>query len=260
MKENQRLLSQKRKKYMLDIIEKDAGVTTNELANKLGVSLSTVRRDLNSLGENGLILKTHGGAVPRSFSTSYEHPYHIKSHIQKREKELIGKLSSSFIKDGDTVIFDSGTTALQVAHHSKEKQFTAIALDLPVAVELADSPLIDLIILGGKVRAGIYAIVGTFTEDMLKNFYVNKFFMGADAIHIHKGITNATLAETPLKQLGIQMAEEVIVVSDSTKFGKISLVHVCKLEEIDKIITDENIPLDIPSQLKEMKIEVIIAK
>ena len=115
---------------VIDLIDKDGGVTTIELADKLGVSLSTIRRDLNNLEKNGLILKTHGGAVPRSFSTSYEPPYHLKSHLQKREKELIGKLASSFIKEGDTVIFDSGTTVFQMAHYSREKQFSAIALDL----------------------------------------------------------------------------------------------------------------------------------
>ena len=132
MRENRKLLNQKRKKYILDFIDRDGGVTTVELADKLAVSLSTIRRDLNNLEKNGLVLKTHGGAVPRSFSTSYEPPYHLKSHLQKREKELIGKLASSFIKEGDTVIFDSGTTIFQIAHYSKEKQFSAIALDLAI--------------------------------------------------------------------------------------------------------------------------------
>jgi DeoR/GlpR family transcriptional regulator of sugar metabolism len=260
MKENRKLLNQKRKKYILNLIDKDGGVTTVDLADKLGVSLSTIRRDLNSLEKNGLILKTHGGAVPRSFSTSYEPPYHLKSHLQKREKELIGKLASSFIKKEDTVIFDSGTTIFQVAHYSREKQFSAIALDLPVAMELANNPSIDLIILGGKVRAGIYAIIGTFAEEILRKLYVDSFFMGADAIHLQKGVTNATLAEVPLKQLAIQMAKEVILVTDSSKFDKISLAHVCELQKVDKIITDENLSPDIFRQLKEMEIEVIIAK
>jgi DeoR family fructose operon transcriptional repressor len=260
MKEDRKLLNQKRKKFIIDLIEKSVGVTTNELAEKLGVSLSTIRRDLNSLEKNRLILKTHGGAVPRSFSTSYEDPYQIKSQLQKSEKEVIGKITSSFIKDGDTVIFDSGTTTFQVAHSSKEKHFTAIALDLPVAMELADSSFIDLIVLGGKVREGIYAIIGAFAEEMLKKLHVNKFVMGADAIHLQRGITNATLAEAPIKKLAMQMAKEIILVSDSSKFGKISLVHVCNLQEVDKIVTDENLPSDISRQLKEIGIEVIIAK
>lgn len=260
MRENRKLLNQKRKKYILDFIDRDGGVTTVELADKLGVSLSTIRRDLNSLEKNGLVLKTHGGAVPCSFSTSYEPPYHLKSHLQKREKELVGKLASSFIKKGDTVIFDSGTTIFQMAHYSREKQFSAIALDLPVAMELANNPSIDLIILGGKVRSGIYAIIGTFAEEILKKLYVDRFFMGADAIHLQSGVTNATLAEVTVKQLAIQMAKEVILVSDSSKFDKISLVHVCELQKVNKIISDENIPRDIFRQLKEMEIEVIIAK
>ena len=130
MRENRKLLNQKRKKYILDFIDRDGGVTTIELADKLGVSLSTIRRDLSSLEKNGLVLKTHGGAVHRSFNTSYEPAYHLKSHLHKREKELIGKLASSFIRAGDTVIFDSGTTVFQMVHYSREKQFSAIALDL----------------------------------------------------------------------------------------------------------------------------------
>ncbi len=260
MAEWEKLLSQRRRKCIVDFVNEEGEATSTELAEKFRVSLSTVLRDLGSLEKNGLILKTHGGAVSRSFSTSYEPPYHLKSHLRKREKELIGKFASSFIEEGDTVIFDSGTTVFQMAHYSREKQFSAIAMDLPVAMELASNSSIDLIIMGGKVRSGIYAIIGTFAEEILKKLYVDRFFMGADAIHLQRGVTNATLAEVTVKQLAIQMAKEVILVSDSSKFNKISLVHVCELQKVDKIISDENLSLDIFRQLKEMEIEVIIAK
>jgi len=260
MQENSRLLSQKRRKCILDLVGQDTGVTTVDLASRFGVSLSTIRRDLEHLGKNGLILKTHGGALPRSFSTSHEHPYRFKSQLHTREKELIGAAAAAWIMDGDTVVFDSGTTALEVARHAKGKQFSAVALDLPVALELADSPLVDLIVLGGKVRTGFFSIVGNFADEILGKLHVNKFFMGADAIHLQQGITNATVVEAPLKQLAIRMAHETILVSDSTKFGKINLMHVCSIQDVDKIVTDEHLSPEVICQLKEMEVEVLIVK
>ena len=259
MTESEKLLSQKRRKYILDLVNRDAGATTTQLAKELKVSLSTIGRDLRSLEKNGLVLKTHGGAVPRSFSTSYEPAYALKAQLYKKKKELIGKVSSSLIRPGDTVIFDSGTTVFQVAHCSVEKKFSAITLDLPAAMKLANSPSIDLVVLGGNVRAGVYAIIGNFAEEMLRKLYVDKFFMGADAIDLKKGITNATLAEVAIKQLAIEVAKEVILVADSSKFDNISLIQVCELQKISKIITDISLPSSISLQLEKIGIEIIIA-
>jgi len=260
MEDEKKLLGRKRQKFILDLIERNHGVTTADLAVQLGVSLSTIRRDLGWMGKKGLIGKTHGGAIPLSFGMTDEHPYRLKSTLQDREKAAIGRKAAALIKDGDTVIFDSGSTTFRIAHEVRGRRFNAIALDLPVAMELANSPLVDLIVLGGKVRTGLYNIVGTFAEDILKKLNVNKFFLGADAIHMERGVTNATLAETPLKQTAMKIAQEVILVADSSKFGKISLVHVCSLQDIRKIITDPNLPTETRRCLKEMDIEIIIAE
>jgi DeoR family transcriptional regulator, fructose operon transcriptional repressor len=260
MEDAEKLLGRKRQKFILDLIERNRGVMTTDLAVQLGVSLSTIRRDLGWMGKKGLIVKTHGGAIPLSFGMTDEHPYHLKSTLQDPEKAGIGRKAATLIKDGDTVIFDSGSTTFRIAHEVRERRFSAIALDLPVAMELADSPLVDLIVLGGKVRTGIYSIVGNFAEEILKKLNVNKFFLGADAIHMERGVTNATLAEVPLKQTSMKIAQEVILVADSSKFGVISLVHVCRLRDIRKIITDRNLPAETRRRLEDMDIEVIIAE
>lgn len=260
MKDAEKLLGRKRQKFILDLIERNRGVMTTDLAVQLGVSLSTIRRDLGWMGKKGLIVKTHGGAIPLSLGMTDEHPYQLKSTLQDREKASIGRAAAALIKDGDTVIFDSGSTTFQIAHEVRERRFSAIAMDLPIAMELANNPLVDLVVLGGKVRTGIYAIVGTFAEEILQKFNVNKFFLGADAIHMERGVTNATLAETPLKQTAMKIAQEVILVADSSKFGKISLIHVCRLRDIRKIITDRNLPTETRRRLEEMDIEVIIVE
>jgi len=258
MGESSRLLHQKRRKCILDLVGQDAGVTTGDLAHRFGVSPSTIRRDLEYLETRGLLLKTHGGALPRSFSTSHEDPYRLKSQLQTAEKAVIGAAAACIV-EGDTVVIDSGTTALEVARHARNTRFSAVALDLPVAMELAENPLVDLIVLGGNVRTGFFSIVGSLAAEMLGKLHVNKFFLGADAIHLEHGITNATVAEAPLKQLALRMARETILVSDSTKFGKISLMHVCDLREVHKIVTDTHLSPQTLSQLRELGVEVVLA-
>jgi DeoR/GlpR family transcriptional regulator of sugar metabolism len=179
--------------------------------------------------------------------------------MHQEEKERIGRTAEALIAEGDSVIFDSGSTARSVARFAKGRRITAIALDLPVALDLADSPTVDVLMLGGQVRTGFYAAVGPFAEEMLRQIHVNRFFLGADSVDLTQGVANASPSEVPIKRLAMRAAEEVILVADSSKFGKISLVQVCDLRQIHHIVTDSGLPQEWQNAIRDMEVRLTLA-
>ena len=250
------MLTAERRKRILDLVNLDGGVRTTALAEATRASLPTVRRDLEFLGRQGLVIRTHGGAVAHSRSTTYEPPYRQKIHLAAEEKERIGKAAAALIAEGDCVILDSGSTCMQIARHAHGKTFTAVVLDLPIAMELADDPRVDVLVVGGKARTGLYCMVGPLTEDTLEQLHVNRLFLGADGIHVSYGVTNATAAEVPVKRAAIRAAQEVVLVADSSKFQRQVLMQVCSLDAVHHIVTDRGLPAKVLRALRRRSIRV----
>jgi DeoR family fructose operon transcriptional repressor len=255
----QNMFAPDRRKAILDLIQLNGGSTTLQLAERTGASLPTVRRDLRILQKQGLIVRTRGGAMTITHSTAYEPQYHVKVRLRQEAKEAIGRAAASLIAEGDTVIFDSGSTARSVARFARGRRMTAVALDLPIALDLADSPTVDVLVVGGQVRRELYAVVGPFAEEMLRQLHVNRLFLGADSVDLQQGIGNASPAEVPIKRLAIAAAGEVILVADSTKFGRVSLVHVCDLRKIHHVVTDAELDPGWQQALREMGIRLTLA-
>ena len=228
---------------------------TADLATELGVSEATVRRDLDHLADRQILQRTHGGAVPIGHSTAYEPLYSAKARNQADAKRRIGKAAAARIKDGDTVILDSGTTAFAVAQACHGKRVGVLALDIKVAVELADAEGIAVHLVGGQLRHGFYSLVGPHAEQVLEQFHVNLFFLGADAVSLAGGVTNATTEEVNVKRLAIAAANEVVLVADATKFGHDAMFTVCPLKTVGRIITDESLPAVERARLYEAGIE-----
>jgi DeoR/GlpR family transcriptional regulator of sugar metabolism len=183
----------------------------------------------------------------------------LKIRIHQEEMERIGRAAAALIAEGDSVIFDSGSTARSVARFAKGRRVTAIALDLPIALDLAESPSVDVLILGGQVRTGLYAVVGPFAEEMLRQIHVNRFFLGADSVDLGQGVANASPSEVPIKRLAMKAAESVILVADSSKFGKISLIQVCDLTQIHHIVTDSGLPQRFQEAIRDLGIKLTLA-
>jgi DeoR/GlpR family transcriptional regulator of sugar metabolism len=252
------MLLAERQKRILDLINRNGGVSTNTLADTFRASLPTVRRDLEILSRQGLIVRTHGGAVSHAHSPGQEPLYRQKVQLRAEEKERIGRAAATLITEQDTIIFDSGSTTFQVARSAHGKVFTAVTLDLPMALELADDSKIEVLVAGGKARTGLYSLVGPLAESMLGQLHVHRFFLGADAVDLAHGVTNATAAEVPVKRMAIQAAQEVILVADSSKFQTRTLMDVCRLEDIQHIITDRGLAPEIVRALRRKHIRLTI--
>lgn len=230
-------LRPERLERIVQLLNERGGVRTNELAAMLGVSAATVRRDLEELAGRGAIDRTHGGAVVLHGGTAKEAPYAEKAQRMQGEKERIAHFAAGLVLDGATIVLDSGTTVLELAKRLTGRPVTAIALDLPSASALAADAGVEVWTPGGRVRNGLFSLVGPWVEQTLRSLSVDIFFMGADAID-GVGISNSTVEEAEVKRLALAAAKSTVLLADSTKFGRRSFARVCQLQDISALITD----------------------
>ena len=252
------MFAYERQEQIVNYINKVNKENVKNLSKRFQVSEVTIRRDLEGLSLKGLIIKTHGGALSINHNFSNEIPYTKKFVTNIEAKKKIGKAAADLIEDNDVVIFDSGSTILEVASNiSKLKNVTAITNDIKIAMMLTDKPNISLIVTGGILQESVYTLIGPEAEDFLHSLHVNKTFLGADALSTDYGITNRTIMEIPIKKAMIEAAEEVIVVVDNSKLNKRVFAKICDLNNINKIVIDKIDPIT-EKAIEKIGIELII--
>jgi DeoR family transcriptional regulator, aga operon transcriptional repressor len=236
-------------------------VFVNELSKEFGVSEVTIRNDLEQLESKNLLIRARGGAMSSNQVVSHDLQLGEKHKLNMSEKTRIGKVAAKLIKDSDTVIIDSGTTTLEVVKNLAValNNVTIISNALNIANQLVSSPNINLIIPGGVLRKNSLSLIGPLAEKSFKNFFVDKVFLGVDGFDTLHGISTPNIEEASLNQIMIDVAREVIVVADSSKFLRKSLAFICKLDRIDTVITDSRITEDDRKRLQDAGINIIIA-
>jgi DeoR family transcriptional regulator of aga operon len=260
--DQQRMLVEERRRHILDILDKSKRVKVRELADIFSVSAVTVRADLEALSQMGALVRSHGGAV-KPLSPAPDLPISLKERVRQSEKARIGAIAASMIRDGETVIFDSGTTTAAVAKciaSLRLESLTVITNALNIALELANLPQVRIIMLGGFLRGGALSMVGPHAEQALSNLNADRMFLGVDGIDPEVGLTTPDVLEAQLSALMIRVSREVIAVADSSKFMQRSLSVISKLDAIHKLVTDEGIPQEMLDALEIAGVEVIIAK
>ena len=181
----------------------------------------------------------------------------IKRMFNFKEKERIGEEAAKLIKDGDYVMFDSGTTTLEVARNLDRLQNLHIITNaMNIATELMKYKRFDVVMIGGNVRSNSQSTVGPLALSVMRNFSRYKLFLGVDSFSIEEGISTHNMEEALLNQMMIQQADKVIAVFDSSKFNKRSYVHVADTRQLNCIITDRAIPTGMTAKLKSLGVEV----
>ncbi|MDR7422512.1 MAG: DeoR/GlpR family DNA-binding transcription regulator [Armatimonadota bacterium] len=247
---------QERRRRILQLLEEGGSARTVELQQALGVSIATVRRDLEELAQQTLIERTHGGALWRALGTAYEPSFALKSKRMREQKERIAEAAARLVSAGVTVLLDSGTTTLALARQLAGKPITLIALDLPTA-QAAAAGQTEVLLIGGRVRNGFFSLVGPWAEETLRGLNADLFFLAADAVD-DETVTNSTVEEAAVKRLGIRAAREAVLVADHSKFGRRALAQVCRIEELSAVITDGGIGAH-EAVLRERVKRVVIA-
>ncbi len=247
-----------RHKIILTELEKEGYLRVHDMSERLGVSEVTVRKDLKDLEDRRLLIRSHGSASQMSSLISDRH-IDEKEKVQVNEKLRIAKAARMLLVKNDRVIIASGTTLLVFAQQIDiTEPLTVITPSVKISLILSYKPNIDIIQLGGSMRKSSASVIGPYAETLLGEMMCSKLFIGVDGIDLDFGLTTSNIAEAHLNQYMINASQEVIVLADSTKFGKRGFGKICNLNQIHRIITDRDAPGNIIQVMREKGIEVTL--
>lgn len=248
----------KRHQDILERLQEEKYVEVSDLCKSLNVSAVTIRKDLKILEEKGLLFRTHGGA---SLDNPYinDRPVNEKEKISVSEKNEIAEAAAQLILENDSIMIASGTTVQALARCIRPKgKLTVITSSLNVTLELIKFKEVEVLQLGGYVRHSSSSVVGNYAAYILDNISCSKLFLSVDGIDLEYGLSTTHLEEAQLNKRMLTAAQKIILLVDSSKFGKKSFAKICDLEQIDEIITDKGISLSLIEKLEEKGITVSI--
>jgi len=258
-------MSYERKKRIQNIgnlLNQEVELSVKEIAEMLQVSDMTVRRDLDALEQQGIIRRTHGGAVLVDPSTRTRDTYILGEHTTKnvREKNLIGIKAASLVQPHETIFLDSGTTTPFIAKHlSSELPLTVLCYTISNALEFYPRKNANLILLGGFFHRDSHIFHSEENLALINKTRADRAFISTGGFDDELGLTTYFYYEADIKREMIRSARQIVLVADSTKFGKISVTHFAGLEQIDMIITDNGISEECRKSIADRGIELIIA-
>lgn len=251
------MLKEERYQKIVDWVNSKGAVTVEELCEKFQISQSTVSRDLHILHETGKIIKTHGGAISVSSGLATEPSVKYRKTQFTEEKKRIALKAVEYVKNGETIILDSGTTTFWMVDHLRDIENLHVwTNDLYIAFELINHENIEIIMLGGRIRKKYYNAMGVLTNQLLGSIHVDRFFIGVDAIGVDGGLMVYSPEEAELKRLMIKSAKETIVLCDHSKFEKMALMSICSIETAQKIITGKETDKKIVDEISKLNIDV----
>ena len=243
-----------RREEILKILADREYVTVEEFSKVLGVSAVTIRTDLTSLEESGLLIRTHGGAMKSSMKG--EARLISNTMIENEvEKKAIAEKAASLIEPGNTIIIDSGSTTIHLIEHLKGKNITVVTNNLLALEKLKNEDDIKIIALGGSLRRESMGTVGPLAELAIKALNVDIYFMGA-AAYVRSSISSSDSSEASLKRYMMESSDKVVFIADSSKFGKKAFSNICSWREVDTFVSDK-LDMDFRKELEEMGVEVI---
>jgi len=233
------MLPTQRRQAILAQVRERAAVSAEDLSRQFGVSVETIRRDLRSLQERGLLERVYGGAT-RPSGRSSEGSFAARSVRNIDRKRAIATLAASLVQPEETVVVDVGTTALEVAR-ALPASFRGRVLtnSVPAAMELSTRSDVELLLCGGQVRAGDGACAGAHAEAFFGEFYADRAFLGSGGVHPEAGLTDYYPAEVVLRRTIIDHTAATYVLADSSKLGEIAVHRVCTLDRLTAVLTDD---------------------
>ncbi|MEF2244187.1 MULTISPECIES: DeoR/GlpR family DNA-binding transcription regulator [unclassified Paenibacillus] len=251
------MLAPERRNRIIQILNENRQLLVKDVSIELGVSEGTLRNDLKILEEDGLLERTHGGAVlPKQHIPEYTFQSRIMAN--QEEKRMIGKAAAQFVQNGQCIILDASSTSLELARHLVQYDYlTVITNGLATAQELVSNPHISVIVVGGVLRPGSSSLEGMLGKGLLSQIHADIFFTSAHGFTTTAGLADFSIYEAELKKLMVSNVSKVVALLDHTKLNRRSITSFADMSQIDTLITD---PGADPEFLKTLTgIEVIIA-
>jgi DeoR/GlpR family transcriptional regulator of sugar metabolism len=245
-----------RRKLIIQYLEEHGRASVEELSQKFNVTPMTIRRDLQYFEDNNIAVRTFGGAVLKT-NLDTEISYKDKSISHKEEKKRIAEYAATLIKDGQVILLDSGTTNMEIAKKLKDKKgLTIVTPDVLLAGYLIQSTNFKIFCTGGYIQNDIGACIGSKASDFLRDINVDIGFMGASSVDIERGVTTPTIEKAEVKKQIMKSSEKVMLVTDSSKFGRTSFAKICSIDEFELIITDRNLDKKILEELRNLNVSI----
>ncbi|HET9169993.1 MAG TPA: DeoR/GlpR family DNA-binding transcription regulator [Actinospica sp.] len=242
------MLPERRHQLILRALRDDGPSTIVALAERLGVSPATVRRDLVRLDEEGLLTRVYGGAAP---TADRDEPFTDVATVRVGEKDAVAERAAALVEDGETVLLDIGTTAHRLARRLRGRNLTVVTSSMAVYEELADDIGIQLVLLGGVLRREYRSLVGFLTEDNLRQIHADVLFLGTSGIRPDGRVMDTTVVEVPVKRAMIAASDRVVLLADSAKFPGTGVATVCGPEALDTVVTDGPVDQRTATALRE---------
>jgi DeoR/GlpR family transcriptional regulator of sugar metabolism len=231
--------------------------TVEEISQAFGVSTMTVRRDLQALADAGRVMRTHGGASAGA-QVSFEFRYLDRMQENHKAKEAIGARAAELVKDGESVMLDSGTTTLAIANRLRNRRnLTVVTASLPIASALYGCEGIELLLLGGQLRKDSPDLIGAITESNVDMMKADIAFLGADGIDEEGNVYQASATVAGLLSKMAQPARRVYSVADHTKIGKTALMRFGNIAQWNGLITDDGLTQEQAEKLMQAGVELI---
>ncbi|HEX6577739.1 MAG TPA: DeoR/GlpR family DNA-binding transcription regulator [Jiangellaceae bacterium] len=250
------MLAAQRRQLILRAVRTDRGAQVVDLAHRFGVSEITVRRDLTVLAREGKLTRVYGGAI----GDADEPPFETTQTERHDAKERIGRAGALLVADGQTVMIDIGTTALEVARGFRGRALTVITSNLAVVDELLGETGIELVLLGGVVRRNYRSLVGVLAEDALRQLSADVAFIGTSGIRRHDlAVMDTTTVEVPIKRGMIAAATSSVLLADAQKFSSGGVVRICGVEQFAILVTDGTLSEPVVQAVERAGVEVVRA-
>jgi len=255
------MLAEERRFRIREILSVRRTITAAELCEKLNVTPVTIRRDLAALEEQGVLVRSHGGAVSRMSSTSFQPAYDMVRHSHGDEKEAIARHAEKLILDGDTVFLEGSTTVYELARElTHRNRLTVVTNSPPIVCELQRSAGVTALCTGGDLQKDTFYLSGEWAHRALSEIRLDKAVLGISAIDPAYGISTSRQAEAQIKKMIIKAARVRIALADNSKFGIQSFAYVGPVTDIDVLVTDSQTDPRYIEKLRAAKVDVQIAE
>ncbi len=251
------MLTLERQEEILDILNKTNSATVEELAAKLFVSGATIRRDLRQMESQGLIKRSHGGAIPFR-STTEESAFALREQENIVAKKTIANLAVKLVKNGDSIFLDSSsTTGLTIPLLNSFQYLSVTTIGLRNALLLSQTNNIKIYIAGGQVQNHSNSIIGSDTIDYISRIHADISLISCSGLDLANGITEASIEQAKIKQQMRKNSNKLAILCDSTKFNKVFLCKDFNFDEIDYLITEKTPPIEYVEKLASTKCKII---
>jgi DeoR/GlpR family transcriptional regulator of sugar metabolism len=248
---------EERRQAIRELIQAEGRATVTDLSQRFGVSEVTIRVDLQALADQGLLIRTHGGAIPVGYGLQ-ELSLVKRRQQQVAEKARIAQAAAQLVSDGEAVFLDSSSTTLAMLDMIRQRRdLTVVTNSLVVAQELLGLPNLTVVMPGGTLHHDTVSLIDADGLALLEGYNIAKGFFGAHGLTLEDGLTDVSEAEAHVKRALVRMCRQVVCVLDATKWGRAGIASFADIADTHTVITDDAAPPKLVKAVRALGVDVI---